>query len=553
MTKQATANKSKSNEFSYYANLAEAANDLNLQLPNECYTLSPKSEPTTTRSLLFTDKIIYVRLIDNANLSASNQTGYRNITAIADIYTWEYGRVNRYLVKPSDDILDATTYQSLKDWLSANVSSDSPTLCYCRANGRDLFFSARNKGPSLTFHRANGKCNYLDYKGYLIECDHVNERNNSTDAISPIQRWTELKKLVQPGKIDLAARAFWQYSYLMPDFNYFRVNIHRRVADLACAIGYINSYIVNHLGNIYDNSNIDQLGLSAEDVVNHLIGIGILDKEQTSSVVEPNNPDLQVGHKFIADETKVNFFTHKGAYPAAWAGAFDDNVEQFYIDDKLIKFDLITSSNAHDVMPVADYRLADVLVDGLHDYLLRTTSEPVKQYLDECEDSISVYKLLETISGPADFFPSNGDMALFHNCVTKYIVDAGYLARYMSLLFALSQPTDSGEGTEERMSIAMLRCETVKYLMTNLDWILSIYDFDDAILPIVETYGVLNLGGGEWTVPYEYNLRHHFIASILQADDRNYLATINQRVNDLITDPSENNDNCNIVYTNSLK
>ena len=32
-------------------------------------------------------------------------------------------------------------------------------------------------------------------------------------------------------------------------------------------------------------------------------------------------------------------------------------------------------------MPVLDYRTIDVLVDGLHDYLLRTTSEPVKQYL----------------------------------------------------------------------------------------------------------------------------------------------------------------------------
>ena len=200
-------------------------------------------------------------------------------------------------------------------------------------------------------------------------------------------------------------------------------------------------------------------------------------------------------------------------------------------------------------MATADYRLADVLVDGLHDYLLRTTSAPVQKYLDECTEDISVYQLLETISGEVDFFPSDGDMALFHDCVTKYIIDTGYLTRYMQLLFALNM-TALGS---EHMHIDMLRCETIKYLMTNLDWITSIYDFDDAIIPIAKDYGRLNLGGVEQTVPYEYNLRRNFIAKILNINDQRYLADINRRIDDYIRDPSERLGHYDdIVYMNTL-
>lgn len=549
MANKTTVAKSKTEKFEGYANLTEAAHDLDLKTPNDCLTLASSS---TTELSINVDDIIYMRLIDGANLTASNEVGYCNITGIADVYTWENNKVNHYLIKGSDDPNNAAAIQSLKNLALQNLNGDKPKLRYCRVDVRDLFFSSHNDG--LTFHHIDGKCDYLDYKGYLIECDHINQHSNSTDAISPIYRWTELKKLVQPDKIDSAAQAFWQYSHLEPSFGYYRLGIHNRVAMLAYAIGYINSYIVRHLSNIYDNSNIDQIDLSAGDIINDLIGIGILGKEQISSVDEPDNPDLQVGYECIADMAKINFFTsQETAYSAAWINAFNDNVAQFYIDGKLIQFDLITNDNVHNVMPVTDYRLADVLVDGLHDYLLRTTSEPVKQYLDECDGDISVYELLETISGEPGFFPSDGDMALFHNCVTKYIIDTGYLTRYMKLLFVLSKPVQNEERGEYRMDIAMLRCETIKYLMANIDWITSIYDFDDAIMPIVDDYGELNLGGAEWTVPYEYNLRRNFIAKLFQINDQRYISDLNQRVSDCIGDPSEDNSSFDIVYMDTLE
>ena len=535
--------------FQGYTSLTEAAHDLNLQIPNDCLTLA--TNPATELNVSV-DDIIYMRLIDSANLIASNEVGYCNITGIADIYTWEDDRVNHYLINASDSPNNAAAIQSFKNLALQNIGDSNPKLRYCRVDVRDLFFSSRD--DSLTFHHIDGKCDYLDCNGYLIECSNVNLRSNSTDAISPIRRWTELKKLVQPDKVDLAAQAFWQYSHIMPDFNYYRLNIYNRVASLAYAIGYINSYIVNHLSNIYDNSNISQLDLSASDIINDLIGIGILSKEQISSVDEPDDLDLQVGYKCIVDMARISFFTNpKAIASTAWVQAFNDNVEQFYIDDKLIKFDLITNDNAHNVMPIADYRLANVLVDGLHDYLLRTTSAPVKEYLDGCAGDISVYQLLEAISGEVGFFPSDGDMALFHNCVTKYIIDTGYLTRYMKLLFALSQPVSDEEGDDpHRMNIAMLRCETIKYLMANIDWITSIYDIDDAIMPIVDSYGELDLGGAEWTMPYEYSLRRDFIARVVNINDQRYLADINQRVDDFIHDPSAKCENNDIVYMDTL-
>ena len=101
---------------------------------------------------------------------------------------------------------------------------------------------------------------------------------------------------------------------------------------------------------------------------------------------------------------------------------------------------------------------------------------------------------------------------------------------------------------DKRVNIAMLRCETVKYLMINFDWIVSIYNFDDAITHIATGYGALNLGGDKWTVPYEYNLRRNFIAKVLLFGAQQYRTNLNQYVDSVINDPTETDDNYDVVY-----
>lgn len=552
MANMATINQSETKKFKGYANLAEAAHDLGLLMPNDVLTIAG-NQPTTYN--IDVNDIIYMRLDNNVMATKVDEVGYHdtNAASIADIYTWKDDKVNHFLIQENNSPNDAAAYQSLKNLALMNVGGSHPKLHYCATTHRgvesDLFFNSHD--DSLTFHRIDGKCDYLDYKGYLIECSHVNSPNNSTSAIGPIEHWTTLKELAQPARIDIAAKAFWQ-NFVDSCWSEEPIinNLYNRIACLAYAIGYINPYIIYHLGNIYSDyaSVRSRPTLSAKEAINDLIGIGILSKEQVV-ITHSSNPNVQFGYKCIASIAKINSLTNIKDYPASWADAFNDNVDRFYVNNKLIRFDLITKDNARYTVATADYRLADVLVDGLHDYLLRTTSAPVQKYLDECTEDISVYQLLETISGEVDFFPSDGDMALFHDCVTKYIIDTGYLTRYMQLLFALNM-TALGS---EHMHIDMLRCETIKYLMTNLDWITSIYDFDDAIMPIAKDYGCLNLGGVEQTVPYEYSLRRNFIAKILNINDQRYLADINRRIDDYIRDPSERLGHYDdIVYMNTL-
>ena len=85
MANKTTVVKSKTEKFEGYASLTEAAHDLDLKMPNDCLTLASSS---TTELSINVDDIIYMRLIDSANLTASNEVGYCNIAGIADVYTW---------------------------------------------------------------------------------------------------------------------------------------------------------------------------------------------------------------------------------------------------------------------------------------------------------------------------------------------------------------------------------------------------------------------------------------------------------------------------------
>ena len=142
MANKATVAKSKTEKFKGYANLAEAAHDLDLKMPNDCLTLASSS---TTELSINVDDIIYMRLIDSANLTASNEVGYCNITGIADVYTWENNKVNHYLIKGGDSPNNSATIQSLKNLALQNLNSDKPKLRYCRVDVRDLFFSSHNR------------------------------------------------------------------------------------------------------------------------------------------------------------------------------------------------------------------------------------------------------------------------------------------------------------------------------------------------------------------------------------------------------------------------
>lgn len=547
MANKTTASKSKTGVPTRYSTLADAANDLGLQMPNYCYGLAIQQART-----IQPDNIIYLHIVDNANATINNQTGYRLTGSIVEVYarTKDSNKLTKYILNTANGPDDASAVQYFRDLvMDVHVQNDD-RLCYCHVNDGDILVAVND--TEFTVKELDDEHACIDYDGYIIECDALLYYNHSRDYIStalikPLRNWLALKDLAGDASDDqlrTMQQAYWQYS-VGPTRDQAIQSARQRVALLAWAIGYINPDIIANYSNIFDNSELDTV-TSPATIVNYLIGLGILSKEATNITKSSTNTALSTGYECLLDspEEIADLIDSQQASIDALA----DTIDKFYIDDKLIRFDLIDRSNWEVVMPVLDYRTIDVLVDGLHDYLLRTTSEPVKQYLTECTDDISLRGLLETISGPAGFFPSDGDMALFHNCVTKYIIDAGYLTSYMDFLFAISTPAQLQYSNDKRVNIAMLRCETVKYLMTNFDWIVSIYNFDDAITPIATGYGALNLGSDKWTVPYEYNLRRNFIAKVLLFGAQQYRTNLNQYVDSVINDPTETDDNYDVVY-----
>ena len=143
MANMATINQAETKKFKGYANLAEAAHDLGLPMPNDVLTIAG-NQPTTYN--IDVNDIIYMRLDNNVMATKVDEVGYHdtNAASIADVYTWKDDKVNHFLIQENNSPNDAAAYQSLKNLALNNIGGSHPKLHYCATTHKgvesDLFF-----------------------------------------------------------------------------------------------------------------------------------------------------------------------------------------------------------------------------------------------------------------------------------------------------------------------------------------------------------------------------------------------------------------------------
>ena len=139
---------------------------------------------------------------------------------------------------------------------------------------------------------------------------------------------------------------------------------------------------------------------------------------------------------------------------------------------------------------------------------------------------LSVSEVLRAVSfnGRAPYYSASDDFENFHNFVTRYLIESGWLIDFPKIILRVQ-------------GIAMLRLSTFKYILRNWNWIIAIYDFR-VLEELAIHYGQVSL---KKSAIEEDSLRREFIRKVLKQE----IAELEQKLEDnilKIIGSSEQND-----------
>lgn len=139
---------------------------------------------------------------------------------------------------------------------------------------------------------------------------------------------------------------------------------------------------------------------------------------------------------------------------------------------------------------------------------------------------LSVNEVLRAVSfnGHVPYYSANDDFENFHNFVTRYLIESGWLIDFPKIILRVQ-------------GIAMLRLSIFKYILRNWNWIIAIYDFR-ALEELAIHYGQVSLKN---SAIEEDALRREFIRKVLKQE----IAELEQKLEEnilKIIDSSERND-----------
>ena len=139
---------------------------------------------------------------------------------------------------------------------------------------------------------------------------------------------------------------------------------------------------------------------------------------------------------------------------------------------------------------------------------------------------LSVSEVLRAISfnGRVPYYSANDDFENFHNFVTRYLIESGWLIDFPKIILRVQ-------------GIAMLRLSIFKYILRNWNWIIAIYDFR-VLEELAIHYGQVSLKN---SAIEEDALRREFIRKVLKQE----IAELEQKLEEnilKIIDGSERND-----------
>lgn len=111
---------------------------------------------------------------------------------------------------------------------------------------------------------------------------------------------------------------------------------------------------------------------------------------------------------------------------------------------------------------------ADEYITCLANYCRLSRDVRLRQLFDEADDKVLASEVLQTVSADEDRNALNtAEYDLFHSCVTKYMLAAGWV---------MGNPTDGYPWVQLNVEKTFgLDLDTMRYIQANLDWIKSIY------------------------------------------------------------------------------
>lgn len=115
---------------------------------------------------------------------------------------------------------------------------------------------------------------------------------------------------------------------------------------------------------------------------------------------------------------------------------------------------------------------ADEYITCLANYCRLSRDVRLRQLFDEADDKVLASEVLQTVSADEDRNALNtAEYDLFHSCVTKYMLAAGWV---------MGNPTDGYPWVQLNVEKTFgLDLDTLRYIQANLDWIKSIYTMNN--------------------------------------------------------------------------
>lgn len=166
----------------------------------------------------------------------------------------------------------------------------------------------------------------------------------------------------------------------------------------------------------------------------------------------------------------------------------------------------------YDASVPEEFKMAREFLEVLGGYCSKTNSKTLLKLMTQ-KKQLSVSEVLKAISfnGEVPCYSLDDDFDNFHNIVTRYLIESGWL-------------TDFPKNILDLPGIAMLRLSIFKYILQNWDWIIAIYNFN-VLENLAEHYGLASL---ENSAIEEDALRRTFIRKVLEQE----IAELKQKLED---------------------
>ena len=148
------------------------------------------------------------------------------------------------------------------------------------------------------------------------------------------------------------------------------------------------------------------------------------------------------------------------------------------------------------------FKMAREFLDVLGEYCSKTNSKSLLKMMAK-KKQLLVSEVLKSISfnGEAPYYSLDDDFSNFHNVVTRYMIESGWLTDFPTILLDIQ-------------GIDMLRLSIFRYILANWNWIVAIYSYG-ILENLAESYSAISIKN---SAIEEKPLRKEFIRKVLKQE-----------------------------------